>query len=107
VQRCREALAAFEAGEGRLQPDAAYRRFSSSDALPDRIRKLRLKLLVLTVLVIFDVVFSGLLLSRGPGERAVESTATQSATPGGLSSSADLSPASDLRNGSAAEATIH
>jgi hypothetical protein len=89
-----------------LQLDAAYRRFSSSDALPDRNRKLRLKLPVLAVLVILDVVFLGLLLSRGPGERAVESTSTQSATPGGLSSSADPSSPSDPRNGSAPEGTI-
>jgi hypothetical protein len=90
-----------------LQLDAAYRRFSSSDALPGRNRKLRLKLPVLAVLVIVDVVLLGLLLSRGPSERAVESTSTQSATPGGLSSSADPSPASGPRNGSAAEETIY
>ena len=83
-----------------LQLAAAYQRFSSSDALPDRNQKLRLKLLVLAVLVILDVVFLGLLLSRGPGERAVESTPTQSATPGGPSSSADPG------NGSAEEKTI-
>ena len=55
-------------------------------------RRLRLKLLVLAVLVILNVVSFGLLLSRAPGEPAVESTSTQSATPGGLSSSAGPSP---------------
>jgi hypothetical protein len=89
-----------------LQLDAAYRRFSSSDALPDRNRKLRLKLPVLAVLVILDVVFLGFLLSRGPGEQAVESTSTQIATPGGLSSSADPSSAPAPRSGSAAKETI-
>ena len=94
---------------------AAYRRFSSSGALPDhnqrlrlnnfstkqRVRlnnfspkqKLRLKLLVLAVLVILNVVSFGLLLSRAPGEPAVESTSTRSATPGGVSSSAGPSSA--------------
>jgi hypothetical protein len=89
-----------------LQLDAAYRRFSSSDAVPDRSRRLRLKLLVLAVLVILNVVFLALLLSRGPGGRAVESTSTQSATPSGLSSSAGPSPTSDPRNGSVEEETI-
>ena len=48
---------------------------------PSRNQRLRLKLLVLAVLVILNVVWLGLLLSRAPGERAVESTSTQSATP--------------------------
>jgi hypothetical protein len=43
----------------------------------------------------------GLLLSRAPGERVVESAFTQSATPGGFSSSAGRSPAAAPRNGSA------
>ena len=58
------------------------------------------------MLVILNVVWLGLLLSRAPGERAVESTSTQSATPGGLSSSAGPSPAPDPRNGSAEGETI-
>jgi hypothetical protein len=41
------------------------------------------------------------LLSQAPGERVVESTSTQSATPGGPSSSAGRSPAAAPRNGSA------
>jgi hypothetical protein len=48
----------------------------------------------------------GLLLSRAPGERVVESAFTQSATPGGFSSSAGPSPTSDPRNGSAEGETI-
>jgi hypothetical protein len=75
-----------------VQLAAAYRRFSpsapQSEALPGRNRRRRLTLLVLAVLVILNVVWLGLLLSRAPGERAVEPTSTQSATPGGLSSSA-------------------
>ena len=47
---------------------AAYRRFSSSDALPSR--NLRRRLLVLSVLVILNVVCLGLLLSRAPAEQA-------------------------------------
>ncbi|HEX6760605.1 MAG TPA: hypothetical protein VF086_19680 [Propionibacteriaceae bacterium] len=86
-----------------LQLDAAYRRFSSSDGVPDRSRRLRVKLLALGVLVILNVVVLGFLLSRGPGERAAESTSTQSATPSGLSSSAGPSPASGPRNGSEEE----
>jgi hypothetical protein len=89
-----------------LQLDAAYRRFSPSGALPGRNRRLRLTLLVLVMLIILNVVWLGLLLPRAPGERAVESTSTQSATPGGVSSSAGPSPASDPRNGSAEEKTI-
>jgi hypothetical protein len=86
-----------------LQLEAAYQRFSSRDALPGRDRRLRLTLLVLSLLVILNVVWLGLLLSRAPGERAVESTSTQSATPSGLSSSAGPSPASDPRSGSPEE----
>ena len=73
---------------------AAYRRFSSSDALSGHNRRLRLKLLVLAVLVILNVVCLGLLLSRAPGELAVESASTQ-CDPGGPSSSAGPSRASD------------
>jgi hypothetical protein len=89
-----------------LQLAAAYQRFSSSDALPRHNRRLRLNVLVLAVLVILNVVWLGLLLSRGSGERAVESSSTQSATPGGLPSSAGSSPPSDPRTGSAEEKTI-
>ena len=83
-----------------LQLEAAYRQFSSGGALPSRNRRLRLTLLVLAVLVILNVVWLGLLLFRAPGERAVESTSTHSATPGGLSSNAGRSTASDPRSGS-------
>jgi hypothetical protein len=80
-----------------LQLEAAYRRFSPS-ALPGRNRRLRLTLLVLAVLVILNVVWLGLLLSRASGERAVEPTSTQSASPGGLSSGAPRSPTSGTRS---------
>jgi hypothetical protein len=86
-----------------LQLEAAYRRFSPSGALPGRNRRLQLTLLVLAVLVILNVVWLGHLLSRASGERAVESTSTQSATPGGVSWSAGRSAASELRSGSAEE----
>jgi len=86
----------------KLELEAAYRRFSPSGALPGRNRKVRLILLVLAVLVILNVVSLGLLLSRAPGE----STSTQTATPGGLSSGAGRSPASDPQTGSAEEQTI-
>jgi hypothetical protein len=112
--------------EGRVkgkmsQLAAAYRRFSSSGALPERYQRLPLgsftinqrlplsssstnqrvvwlKQLVLGMLVILSVILFGLLLTRG--ERAVQSTSTQSATPGDVSSSAGRSPASDLRSAS-------
>jgi hypothetical protein len=87
-----------------LQLSAAYSRFSASDAHPDPNRSLRPKLLVLAMLVILNVAWLALLMSRGPGERAVESTSTQSATGSGLSSSAGRSPASNSRNGWAAAA---
>jgi preprotein translocase subunit SecG len=74
---------------------AAYRRFSSSDAVPGR--KLRRRLLVLSVLVILNVICLGLLLSRAPGEQVVEPATTQSATPGSPSSSAGPSQASEPR----------
>jgi hypothetical protein len=80
-----------------LQLEAAYRQFSSTGALPGRNQRLRLKLLVLSVLVILNVVWLGLLLSRVPGEQAVESTSSQSATPGPPSSGAGPSRASDPR----------
>jgi hypothetical protein len=85
---------------------AAYERFSSSDVLPGRHRRMRLKLLVLGVLVILNVAWLGLLLSRAPGELAVESTSTQTATPSGPSSSPGPSPTPDPRNGSEEEQTI-
>jgi hypothetical protein len=75
----------------KLQLEAAYRRFSPSGDLPGGNRRLRLTLFVLAVLVILNVVWLGLLL----GEGAVESTSSQSATPGRLSSSAGPSPASN------------
>src|SRR5688572_27270349 len=65
----------------KLQLEAAYRRFSPSGDLPSRNRRLQLTLLVLAVLVILNLVWLGLLLSRAPGEGAVEPTSTQSATP--------------------------
>jgi hypothetical protein len=80
-----------------LQLEAAYRQFSSTGAVPGRNQRLRLKLLVLAVLVILNVVWLGLLLSRVPGEQAVESTSTQSGTPCPPSSGAGPSRASDPR----------
>jgi hypothetical protein len=89
------------------QLEAAYRRFSSSKGVPGGNRRQRLKLLVLGVLVILSVVWLGLLVSRGPGERAIESTATQHASPGDLSSmTARPSAPADPRNGSPEERTI-
>jgi hypothetical protein len=88
------------------QLEAAYRRFSPSGALSGRNQRLRLTLLVLAVLVILNVAWLGLLLSRAPGERAVESTGTQSATPSRGSSTADP-PASAPRSGSAEGEAIH
>jgi hypothetical protein len=90
----------------KLQLEAAYRRFSPSGALPGRNRRRRLTLLVLAVLVILNMIWLGLLLSRATGEQAVESTSTHSATPGGLPSSAGRSPASDPRSGPAEVETI-
>jgi len=83
-----------------LQLEAAYRRFSPSGALSSRNRRLRLTLLVLAVLLILNVGWLGLLLSRASGERAVESTGTSSARPRGGSSISDP-PASAPRSGSA------
>ena len=83
-----------------IQLEAAYRRFSPSGALSSRNRRLRLTLLVLAVLLILNVGWLGLLLSRASGERAVESTGTSSATPRGGSSISDP-PASAPRSGSA------
>jgi hypothetical protein len=82
-----------------LQLEAAYQRFSSSDALPGRDRRLRLKLLVLAVLVILNVVWLGLLLTGAAGERAVESSSTQSATPGGPASDPGTTPTSTTTPG--------
>jgi hypothetical protein len=84
-----------------VQLEAAYRQFSSSGVLPSRNRRLRLTLLVLAALVILNVVWLGLLLSRPPGERAGQSSSSQSATSGGVSSGP--SSASDPRSGSAEE----
>jgi hypothetical protein len=80
-----------------LQLEAAYRQFSSSGARPGRNRR-QLTLLVLAMLVILNVVWLGLLLSRAPGERAVESTSTDSASPGGPSSGAARAPTSGTRS---------
>jgi hypothetical protein len=102
-------IAALAIGRPRgkmLQLSAAYRRFSPSDSQPDPNRRLRPKLVVLAVLVVLNVVWLGLLLSRAPGEQAVESTSIQSATPGRQSSSAGTSRASGPRNGAAPEGTI-
>jgi hypothetical protein len=85
------ALAITRPKGKKLQLEAAYRRFSPSGDLPGGNRRLRLTLFVLAVLVILNVVWLGLLL----GEEAVESTSSQSATPGRLSSSAGPSPASN------------
>ena len=73
------------------QMDAAYRRFSSGDALAGHNRRRRLKL-VLPVLVILNLVALGILLSRA-GELAVEES--QTAIPGALSSRASPSPNSN------------
>lgn len=82
---------------------AAYRRFSSSGALPGRNRRVQLYLLVLAVLVIINLVALWLLISRGPGESAGESTSIQSAVPGGVASStkplATPTPPSDTAEG--------
>ncbi len=89
-----------------VQLEAAYRQFSSSGVQPSHNRKLRLTLLVLTVLVILNVVWLGLLLSRASDERAGQSSSSQSATPGGVSPSSGPSSASDPRSGSAEQRTI-
>jgi hypothetical protein len=89
-----------------LQLAAAYSRFSSSGALPDPNRRLRLKLVVLASLVVLNVVWLGLLLSRAPGEQAAEPTSTQTGTAGGQSSSAGTSRGSDPRDSLAPEETI-
>jgi hypothetical protein len=87
-----------------VQLEAAYRQFSSSGVLPGRNRRLRLTLRVLAVLVILNVVWLGLLLSRASGERAAPSSSSPSAT--GVSSSSGPSSASDPRSGSAEQRTI-
>jgi hypothetical protein len=89
-----------------VQLEAAYRQFSSSGVLPSRKRRLRLTLLVLAVLVILNVVWLGLLLSRASDERAGQSSSSQSATHGGVSPSSGPSSASDPRSGSAEQRTI-
>ena len=86
-----------------VQLEAAYRQFSSSGVLPSRNHRLRLTLLILAVLVVLNVVWLGLLLSPASGERAGQSSSSQSATPAGVSSSSGPSSASDPRSGSAAE----
>ena len=89
-----------------LQLEAAYRQFSASGALPDRNRRLRLTLLVLAALVIVNVAWLSLLLSRASDERAGQSSSSQSATTGGVLPSSGLSSASDPRSGSAEQTTI-
>jgi len=89
-----------------VQLEAAYRQFSSSGVLPSRNRRLRLTLLLLALLVILNVVWLGLLLSRASDERAGQSSSSQSATPGGVSSSSAPSSASDPRSGSAEQRAI-
>jgi hypothetical protein len=89
-----------------LELEAAYRRFSPSGAPPGRNRRRRLALLVLAVLVILNVAWLGLLLSRGPSERAVETTPTRSATPGGGSSTASPPAAAEPRSGPAEREAI-
>ena len=88
-----------------LQLEAAYRRFSPSDALPRREPLPRLRLLVLGLFVILTAVWLGLLLFRAPGEPAVESSPIQSATPGGGQSTTEP-PASAPRSGSAEREAI-
>jgi hypothetical protein len=83
-----------------VQLAAAYRRFSSSGALPDHNRRVRLNLLVLVLLVILTAVGLWYLLSRGPGESAVESTPSQRAAPESSSSRASPSPAPASQSGS-------
>jgi hypothetical protein len=87
------------------QLEAAYRRFSPSDALPPREPQPRLRLLVLGVFVILTAVWLGLLLFRASGEPAVESSSIQSATPGGGQSITEP-PASAPRSGSAEREAI-
>jgi hypothetical protein len=65
------------------QLEAAYRRFSPSDALPPPEPRPRLGLLILGLFVVLTAVWLGLLLFRASGEPAVESSPIQSATPGG------------------------
>jgi hypothetical protein len=72
----------------RLQLDAAYRRFSSSSALPGGDERLRLQLLAVAVFMILSLVSLGPVLVRA------ESTSAQGATPGGFLSGRSPSPAS-------------
>ena len=88
-----------------VQLEAAYRQFSSSSVLPTRNSRLPLTLLVLAVLVVLNVAWLGLLLSRASDERAGQSSSSRSATPG-VSSSSGPSSASGPRSGSAEQRTI-
>jgi hypothetical protein len=88
-----------------VQLEAAYRRFSPSGDQPGRNPRLRLTLLVLAVLVILNVVWLGLLLSRGPAERAAETTSSHSATTGGAST-ASPPAAAEPRSGPAEREAI-
>jgi hypothetical protein len=87
------------------QLEAAYRRFSPSDALPPPEPRPRLGLLILGLFVVLTAVWLGLLLFRASGEPAVESSPIQSATPGGGQSTTEP-PASAPRSGSAAGEAI-
>jgi hypothetical protein len=93
-----------------LELEAAYRRFSPTAVVPGRNRSQWLKRLVLAVLIMLNVVWLGFLLSRALGDRAVDtatpSVTTQSATPGGLTSSAGSPAASDRGSRSSEDRTI-
>jgi hypothetical protein len=77
-----------------IQLEAAYRRFSPSNALPGGDRKLRPTLVVLSALVILNAVWLWLLLSGASGEPGVESSSTKSANSGEASPSDARSAAS-------------
>jgi hypothetical protein len=100
------ALAIRRPKSKEVQLEAAYRQFSSGGVLPSRNRRLRLTLLVLAVLVILNVAWLGLLLSRASDERAEQSSSPPSATSAGVSSSTAPSSASDPGSGSAEQRTI-
>jgi hypothetical protein len=100
------ALAISRPKSKMVQLEAAYRQFSSTSVLPTRNRRLRLTLLVLAVLVVLNVVWLALLLSRASDERAGQSNSFRRAAPGGVSSSSGPSSASGPGSGSAEQRTI-